>query len=237
MIAELKSLLIVGTARNCGNAILDEYKRLKEATTVFEKVHYYIVESDSSDNTVEQLELLRKKDSHFKYVSLGDLRNKFSKRTERIAYCRNYYLEVLRNDEKYSNAEFVLVADLDGVNNLINKEAIGSCWRFIGWDVCTANQQGIYYDLYALRHPLLSPNNWNEQYLYLIEELGIKSLDAKNISVYSKMFSVSPSCKPISVESAFGGLAIYKRRALDHVKYIGLDEMKSVSTFLFISKF
>lgn len=220
----LNSIVVVGTVRNCGSTIIPEYERLEKALAVFKETQYCIIESDSKDDTIHKLESLKRDNSNINYQSFGKLSTKIPKRTERIAYCRNRYLDELKNNEKYKNTEYVMVTDLDGVNDLISKEAVLSCWEFDGWDVCTANQEGVYYDVYALRHPVLFPINWNIQYQFLINELGIGSIEAKNISLYSKMFTISKSCKPIIVESAFGGMAIYKREILQDVKYIGLDE-------------
>ncbi len=219
-----ENALVVGVARNCGETITEEYNRLKNALTRFKTVHFYIVESDSSDNTIDQLKSLKESNSNFEYISLGSLKSQIPKRTDRISYCRNQYLKELKDNDRYKDIQYVIIADLDGVNNLISKQAINSCWQLEDWDVCTSNQKGLYYDIYALRHPLLNPVDWHKIYMYYTRELGIGSIEAKNMALYSKMFQIAPSTKPILVQSAFGGFAIYKKEALLDTKYIGLDE-------------
>ncbi len=216
--------LVVGVARNCGETIEAEYNRLKNALTRFKTVHFYIVESDSNDNTLAKLNSLKASNSNFEFISLGSLKSQIPKRTDRISHCRNQYLKELKENDTYKNIQYVIIADLDGVNNLISEKAINSCWQFDDWDVCTSNQKGLYYDIYALRHPLLNPVDWQKIYIYYTRELGIDSIEAKNMALYSKMFQISTSTKPILVDSAFGGFAIYKKESLLNTKYIGLDE-------------
>ncbi len=220
-----ENALVVGVARNCEKTIAEEYKRLKNALKRFTNLSFYIVESDSNDDTVVQLEHLKETNNNLDYISLGTLKKKIPKRTDRISYCRNRYLQELKENIVYKNINYVVIADLDGVNNLISEEAINSCWEFEDWDVCTSNQKGLYYDIYALRHPILNPVDWHKIYLFYTREMGIGSIEAKNMALYSKMFQLSPTTKPLLVESAFGGLAIYKKETLTNVEYIGLDDM------------
>ena len=127
------------------------------------KKSWFIVESDSNDETLEKLSSIKGVEN-FNFKSLGKLEDKFPKRTERIAYCRNYYLQELENNEKFKNVDFLATVDLDGVNNLLTNDAVKSCWQMNNeWDVCSANQSGPYYDIWALRHKKWSPNDcWKE---------------------------------------------------------------------------
>ena len=60
----------------------------------------------------------------FNYASLGDLSNDIPGRLERIAYCRNLCLEEMNSSNKYKKCQYVVVADLDGVNNLLTKNSV-----------------------------------------------------------------------------------------------------------------
>ena len=102
-----------------------------------------------------------------------------------------------------------VVADFDGVLNEINESNIKSSFKNLDWDVCTANCSDYYYDIYALRHPYWSPNDCmiaaKEN-----ERLGLKKSQSIFYSVYSRMISLKKHLSFIEVDSAFGGLAIYK---------------------------
>lgn len=221
---QLGSIIVCGTVRNCASTIVQEIEQLAKALVNFNKVHYLIVESDSQDNSLEQLELIKKKYNNFNYITLGKLANRIPLRTARIAYCRNQYLEAIEQKECYREVEYVLVSDLDGMNSLLTKEAITSCWELEDWDLCTANQQGVYYDLWAFRHPLLCPNDCWKVYRYLVDDLSVHTMEAKNKAIYSQMFTLPTTAAPIEVESSFGGLGLYKKAALAGKRYVGLDE-------------
>jgi len=112
---------------------------------------------------------------------------------------------------------------MDGVNNKLSVDAVNSCWDRPGWDVCAANQSGPYYDIWALRHEYWSPNDCWQQARFLLS-CGASYFNSVSASVYSRMVCIAPSAEWIEVESAFGGLAIYRKEALLSVKYNGLME-------------
>jgi hypothetical protein len=91
------------------------------------------------------------------------------------------------------------------------------------WDVCTANQRGPYYDIWALRHRIWSPNDCWKQYEFLRSHNAQREVAAW-AAMYSKMITIGEAEEWIPVDSAFGGLAIYRRCTLDGVRYAGLDE-------------
>jgi hypothetical protein len=87
--------------------------------------------------------------------------------------------------------------------------------------VATANQWGPYYDIFALRHHLWSPNNCWDAQRFLVKQ-GFNELHSKFIGVFSRMVTVPESGPWIEVDSAFGGLAIYKRGKIQGLRYTGV---------------
>ena len=215
-------VLVVGTVRDCAERLGAEVARLGSALRGFARVQWLLVESDSADATVSRLEELARKNSSFKHVSLGHLRERIPLRTDRIAFCRNAYLDLLRTDASYRAVDFVAVADFDGVNSLLTEGAVASCWRRDDWDVCAANQRGRYYDIWALRHAQWSPNDCWAQYRFLTRH-GVSHARAWSACVRSRMLQIPGEAQWIEVDSAFGGLAIYRRSALQYGRYAGLD--------------
>ena len=223
-----KKLLVVGVIRDGENTISSEILSLKNAFVDFLEIHWLLVESASEDNPVENLSALRYGIKNFKYKSAGKLAELMPLRTERLAFCRNIYLNEIRNNPFYSDFDYIAVADLDGVNNLLTPDGVRSCFGKNMWDVCTANQSGNYYDIWALRHPIWSPGDCWEQFRYL-NQFAKSSQDSASLlyaAVHSKMVVIPQDAEWIEVESAFGGLAIYRRETLldAQYKYIGLNK-------------
>jgi glycosyltransferase involved in cell wall biosynthesis len=217
------NLAIVGLARNCEKTIRADIQRIKRASSNAKSIKWLIVESDSTDNTVIELKKLQNEVENFQFAPLGMLAKTIPKRTERISYCRNFYAEKIRTDDSFKDINFIAVVDLDGINDKITQKAFESCWERSDWDMCAANQDGPYFDIWALRHEEWCPGDCWAQYKFLSQY----SLDIeKNLwgSVYSKMITIAKDSEWIEVDSAFGGLAIYKKTAFDVCRYVGITE-------------
>lgn len=217
------SVLIVGLVRNCGQRLVDDVQKIEAAFCAAKQTQFLIVESDSTDDSCKTLEQLSIEKVNFNYESLGKLQATHPKRTDRIAYCRNHYLRAIKEHASYQHVDYVVVADLDGVNAKLNAAAVASCWDYDNWDVCTANQSGPYYDIWALRHRLWSPNDCWQQVSFL-RSLGVSQFKAVVSSVYNRMIRISPASQWIEVDSAFGGLAIYRKESIVSASYVGLTD-------------
>lgn len=215
-------ILVAGIVRDCAACLASEVNRLAAALRGFRHVDWLLIESDSSDGTLASLGTLAGRIAEFRFLSLGRLADDIRVRTQRLATCRNAYLHEIRSNPRYANIDFVLVADFDGTNKLITESAISSCWRRDDWDVCTANQNGPYYDIWALRHCEWSPNDCWAQYRFLVRH-RVSAERARAIAIHSRMIRLHPGAEWIEVDSAFGGLAIYRRVAVESGEYAGLD--------------
>jgi glycosyltransferase involved in cell wall biosynthesis len=67
------SIAVVGLARNCGKTLRADIHRIKKAVEGAREVQWLIVESDSTDDTVSELEALRAELRNFQFASLGKL--------------------------------------------------------------------------------------------------------------------------------------------------------------------
>ena len=216
------NVLVVGAVRNCAQHLRAHVSRMEAALRGFARVQWLLVESDSDDLTPETLADLARAHGDLRYLRLGELRERLPLRTQRLAFCRNAYLRELRSDTQYAGVDFVMVADFDAINSMLTAGAIESCWRREDWDVCTANQHGRYYDVWALRHPDWSPNDCWMQYRFLTRN-GVSDARAWSSCVHARMIRIPAEADWIEVDSAFGGLAIYRRAALDQGEYVGVD--------------
>ncbi len=201
------SVVITGLVRDAAEKMPKDVESLLHAFEGFKEVKVLIVESDSQDDTLFQLSQLQDKYSNIEYFSLGSLHPKIPERVDRLSHCRQFALKEIIS--RYSSFDYVCVADLDGMNTLISPEGIESCWEREGWDVCAANQLGHYYDVYALRHPTWCPQDYSLDERELLNS-GMHPMKARREAVHKKQRKISKEHDWIEVDSAFGGLAIYK---------------------------
>ena len=109
-------ILIAGPARNNEDTIAAELSTLLNSVVGFKKAFCLVIESDSTDGTVGELERLKQSTPLFDFISLGHLATRMPKRTERLAFARNRILEEVRSNPLYANIDFIIMADLDGIN-------------------------------------------------------------------------------------------------------------------------
>lgn len=216
---------LFGVVRNGGRRLERSLIQLRRATAVFGKVHVLIIESDSTDNTLDILAQQARSWGALHFISAGRLAEHMPSRTERIAHCRNIYLHELRENPRYAAVSHAIVADLDRVCHDITAEALTTCWgphMVSGWSACMANQGDWYYDLWALRHITWCPGDVWAEYRALLPLIG--RVEALNVTQMARMIHIDPSREWIEVDSAFGGLAIYRREALMTGRYVGTDD-------------
>jgi hypothetical protein len=222
----VKKIAIVGTISNAERKLESNLRRLTQAFSNFEIAYIFLVESDSTDDTVSLLQKISSNTSNFNYVSLGTLRNQLPERISRIRFCRNKYVEELRRIAPSLGLDYVAVADLDGMNSRISKIGVESSFVRSDWSAVLANQLGGYYDLLALRHKEWCPMDVMHELkseqskidksalpLYSI----IKRLErrfefdtARRRILYSRMVRIPRTFDWIQVDSGFGGLGIYR---------------------------
>jgi hypothetical protein len=214
----MEEILVVGTVRNVGMTLQKEIIKFKSALSARFSVNFFLVESDSTDDTLTVLHSLANKDVNFRFVTLGNLENTIYDRIERIRFARNVYVSEIRQNIKYSGCAYIVVADLDGVNSRINENGFSKAFNSdANWDVLTANQLGKYYDILALRHPIWSPNNCFTALEWLTPLIGKRK--AWNESIFQRMIRIPNSSNPIEVDSAFGGLSVNRRWVFENCDY------------------
>jgi hypothetical protein len=222
--ANLK-FLVVGTVSNVENQLSGDFLKIYKSLCKLGEIETFLVESDSQDGTKSKLEDFSKQYFGFGFESLGNLKELIPNRIERIRFCRNRYVEYIRTNYDSNQWNFIVVADLDGMNSAISsKKILRAIENSNSWDVCFSNQTFGYYDLYALRAKGWVEKDCFEELSNLKEKfpfsqkysnsflgflIAFKHFDKLRFqAIYSKMHVLNG--KPIKVDSAFGGLAIYK---------------------------
>lgn len=211
-------LVVAGVVRNAERTLSRDIKRLARGLRGQFRVEWVIVESDSSDRTVNRLKKLSSRYRDFHFESLGDLEPKIPDRVERISHCRNRYLEIIEARNSLSGSDWVLVVDLDNLNRRVAGREILKLTQNTEASAYFANQLGPYYDIFALRHPVWNPEDFSLQ-TETLENLGISPKLARAIAVEAKMVRIEKTGPLIFVDSAFGGMALYSFGALKAQRY------------------
>jgi hypothetical protein len=224
---DMSSILVVGTISNVEKRLEKDLCKVVQSLKRFERIFVYLVESDSLDGTVELLEQIKKNTSNFEYISLGSLAEIYPNRIQRLRLCRNKYIPYIRDFIEDRKIDYVCIADLDGMNPKITSKAVDSCFdALLDWDVCFSNQLHGYSDLYALRcDDWVSTDVFEElaesqsrlnskfesKYWFKLKPVSflVRDFLRKRI-IYQRMHRISAKARWIPVNSAFGGLAIYK---------------------------
>jgi hypothetical protein len=217
----MTKFVVAGVVRDICSSIDADLERLMKTLNPLGEVLFILIESNSKDDSVRKLADIASSNPAFKYITLGESSNE-KIRTERISDARNEYLDFISKSPAYANADYLIVCDFNNLNSKINTTAVEHSLSLKDWDVCTANQSTRYYDIWALRHPLWSPNDcWQQLEFY--RQNGLRPDLALNAAVQSRMLHIDKNGPAIKVDSAFGGFAIYKMNIIGNARYSGVD--------------
>jgi len=250
-------LLIAGTCRD-----IEKYweNTKKSLDIIFNSVEDYIcvlVESNSSDNTLNCINNWAKQDINKRIIiSLGKLDEYIYSRTMRIAKGRNTYMQYFRDNNFFdnndnnndNNYEYMLVVDLDDMLNIESnfKEQLDSCFKIKDWDAMSSNRNDKYYDIWALRSnseilfcDFDCNNNDNSRIsisfcrysgrkiVNIIPENERKKEYKKNPEILWK--NIPRNYGFIECTSAFGGMTLYKIKMIKDKVYDGDKTCEHIS--------
>ncbi len=225
-------ITVAGCARDCGvhlDAIFDNLARL---SIEYPQLSLVTVENDSLDNTSE---ILNRYSRHFlrhDIIQIPGLAKSIPIRTQRLAFIRNLIIDVL-HERKYSDSDYVLMIDFDEVCiRPWNIETLSRAIAFMEADsnlaACFSNCDGHYYDLWAFRHPRVCPGDiWLDSFVHR-QKSNCTVEEAFSQEVGPKIFQIPTTLPPFQVDSAFGGMGIYKMRALREStsRYLGEQSIR-----------
>lgn len=186
--------------------------RLADAAFVF-------VENDSTDGTARALTQFCARHTKSRLLSLDGIGAAISARTVRLAMARNAIVATTRQWKAVQDFDTLMMLDLDAVNARpwpvdVVCDAIASVHRGDELVGVFANQLNSHYDLWALREPTLCPGDiWEDTFdLTMAEDLDDQA--AFERAVVPRMLCLPPDAPALEVQSAFGGLGIYRLSAL-----------------------
>ena len=208
------NLIIALCVRDCEAHLSGVLLNIKNIRSLFNKTMVIFVESDSHDATLDIINEYSEKNEAVKVINHGNLSEKISERTDRIAHCRNSYLDVAEGlKDEY---QYLLILDGDSASSeMISDQSILSNFKNDDWDMVTSNQPEGYYDIWALRHEGLMPFDcWKEYSKYNTKE-------AFDYFITSRFLKIHPDEEWIQVQSAFGGAGIIKIESIKGARHIG----------------
>jgi hypothetical protein len=199
-----KYVAICGTVRNGSSDFEVVSKNIMKIASWFKTVVIVIVESDSDDNTLE----LWSNVPNVNLISFGKLRDKISSRTERLAFCRNKYLDIVLSRKK--DIDLMINIDLDDilceeVDDFIFENCLLET-EYPNWDAVFANQSYRYYDIWALRNKEVDFDCFDKLH-------RLKMTKHEAIGKYQ--YHIPRNSGFLPVNSAFGGFGVYKVSSLD----------------------
>lgn len=206
-------VLFAGCARNCAPALPGVLRNVERMASLFSDAAFVFIENDSTDGTKAILRDwcgARGEARVYSYDGLGEF---CRVRTIRLAKLRQQCLSLLRAE--HAGATHYVVFDCDEVNaGEFDLDAVRRAVEFLDAEPeragVFAGQDGPYYDLWALRHPELCPGDiWEELYDYAVAH-QVSDEEAFGQTFRKRLFPLPRSAPPLEVDSAFGGLGLYK---------------------------
>jgi len=194
------STIVCGCTKNSASYIEKHLSLLYSMSPLFEKFKMMIYENNSTDHTKEILEEFKKKHILFDYVSENI---NIPIRTQVLAHGRNTLLQYI------SGYEYMIMVDLDDVISTFKPGQLKYLFQEKEWDALFANCLGKYYDIWALR---IGRDTWTpdcpfEVIDYDCWEMAQQYKSKRVVSQHQKQIPIRGL---IPVDSAFGGLGIYK---------------------------
>ncbi len=217
--------VFVGCARSCARYLDGVLANIEALGSTYDAFEVIIVENDSVDDTRRRLQEFANSRGNVRLIDADGLDQAHPRRGDRLAVARNLYLDALQ-DNRYSDCDDLVVLDFDDVNcRPIDKQSFAAArewlWQEPNRRGVFANSTPFYYDLWALRHPTWCPDDCWGRVRKAQSRIGLD--EAVRRFVADRQIAIAAETAPIMVDSAFGGLGIYRREATLDGRYVGLD--------------
>lgn len=221
MPAKSEKVIVLAALRDCQSTLPTILSLCADISSSFTEAHFVFVENDSKDATREYIESWRANRKDCTLISptypIAHL-----KRTERLAICRNLALDFAKRH--LIDFGLLIVFDVDLSINDLRASALVAAAEFLLSTPSAigvfANSEPVYYDIWALRHPVWCPTDcWREIRHHRHWPLSY----AEATFVSSRQLRIDRYAPPICVASAFNGLGIYRFAKVVDGRYCGVD--------------
>ncbi|QWD87133.1 hypothetical protein AOC06_00695 [Polynucleobacter paludilacus] len=213
-ITHQKRVIFAGIARDCEKFLPNVLEEISSLSEIFIDSAFIFLENDSQDLTKKILNDWGQSKNNFTLLNMDGL-GQLPIRTLRLEYLRNTYIEFIKKNDVISNFDYLLTLDMDDVNTEgLNIDRFIESVQFL--DAAAdraavfANQEGIYYDMWALRHKELCPGDIWEEALDFVDKFKLSDVEAYQKTFRKRILSFDKNRDFVEVDSAFGGIGIYK---------------------------
>ncbi|MBV9550079.1 MAG: SEC-C domain-containing protein [Alphaproteobacteria bacterium] len=226
--------IFVGLARDCAHVLPSVLDNLSRRASLFAQSAFLFLENDSGDATRAMLEDWCRGQPRAAVLAPQSPIARNPQRTVRLAALRNQLIETVR--AQFADFDLLVVLDCDEVNAkpVTDLTDFSRAVTFLLADDSRAavfgNSQGTYYDMWALRHPEHCPNDIWEAVMDHAIVHKVSDQQAFDAVFAPRIFNLAPDASPMEVDSAFGGLGIYRLdRVLANTAYYEGYKIKTVA--------
>jgi hypothetical protein len=218
----MTSAVFTGVVRDCARHLPGVLENLARFARLYDQARFVFVVSDTTDPSAAML--ARWVGCRGRVIDAGMLRERLPRRTERIAFARNLCLDEIRRLS--TRSEHLIMLDLDDVlAEPVSAEAFAGAVAWLDADPrragAFANSTPRYYDTWALRHPRWCAGDCWRPIWHRPPDETYEA--AKFREVFARQIAIPPRLPPIAVDSAFGGLGLYRMSYALQARYCGLD--------------
>ncbi len=230
MSAESRKIIFAGTARNVAPFLPGVTRNIETFSRRFAGWAVVVAENDSHDQTKPLLTawMERARSQGAARAVLAEMDGMIRDhpaRTDRIALARNRILEEIEQDPLLSGFDYLAFLDMDFPNvHPLRAENFAAAVEFLEQHPDAAgvfpNQLPLYYDVWALREKDWCPRDCWDEVRDAMPEIGRDAAVEKY--AFGRQRIIPPATPPIPVESAFGGIGIYRMKWVLRRRYGGL---------------
>lgn len=222
----LGTAVFVGTARNCARFLPEALDRWCDLSVLFETAHFIVAENDSTDGTKDILSRWRTSGENRDVLTLDGTAVAGGERSVAIAAARNALMDRIRLNPVLAGADYLVAMDMDDASLVITRATLARCMRFENWDALFANQLFYFNDVWALRHPARSPDDFAARIDAAPADWRRALARLRYLTFRNR--PIAPWRRPFDVDSAFGGFAIYRMHHAVGGRYLGFRDGRAV---------
>ena len=226
-------LIAVGLVKNAASVVDRNVRTLHDVLerTCGDAFTIVVYENDSTDDTASRLGQLARSLPRLKVICERGVDARHPERIARIAHCRERLLAEARAIDAATPCTHYVVVDLDSrIAESIRPEQLSAAIRKLddeGLDGVFPLSSPVYYDIAALRAPPWCAGDCILDRVRDLPRYGAYGAVLMHVVAKQKPVGEFPPGSLIPVESAFGGVGVYRFEAIRDKTYLSHDYVTS----------
>ena len=222
-------LIAVGLVKNAGNVVDGNLRALHGVLerTCGDAFTLVVYENDSTDDTARRLAELARSLPRLKVISERGIDTRHPERIARLAHCRERLLAEARAIDAATPCTHYVVVDLDSqIAESLRAEQLAAVIRKLdveGLDGIFPVSTPVYYDIAALRAPPWCDGDCVAERVRDLPRYGAYGAVLMHVVSKQKPIGEFPPGRLLPVESAFGGVGVYRFAAIRDKTYLSHD--------------